>query len=125
MTVRMEKEGARSLPAAAFLILVNLRVYHAKMVKAWLQDHKKQIEAFCLPPHSAELNPDEYLNCDLKQGVHSGPPARSKEQLQKKVHRHMKNEDAAKQARKGSKIFRTPQHPIYRLIVSYYDAGFG
>jgi len=73
-----------------FLILDNLRVHHAKVVKAWLQDHKEQIEVFYLPSYSPELNPDEYLNCDLKQGVHSGPPARSKEQLKKKVRSHMK-----------------------------------
>jgi len=31
------------------------------------------------------LNPDEYLNCDLKAGVHSGAPARSKSQLKSKA----------------------------------------
>ncbi len=72
------------------LILDNLRVHHAKVVKAWLQDRKEQIEVFYLPSYSPELNLDEYLNYDLKQGVHSGPPARSKEQLEKKVRGHMK-----------------------------------
>jgi len=36
------------------------------------------------------LNPDEYLNCDLKAGVHSGKPARDKKQLKKKVLSHMR-----------------------------------
>jgi hypothetical protein len=36
------------------------------------------------------LNPDEYLNCDLKAGVHSGVPARSKEQLKRKTTKHMR-----------------------------------
>ncbi len=73
-----------------FLILDNLRVHHAKVVKEWLQDNIKKIEVFYLPAYSPELNPDEYLNCDLKQGVHSGKPARSKEQLKKKVSSHMR-----------------------------------
>lgn len=84
------KRLIRGSKKKVFLILDNLRVHHAKVVKAWLQDHKKQIEVFYLPSYSPELNPDEYLNCDLKQGIHSGPPARSKERLQKKVRSHMK-----------------------------------
>jgi len=73
-----------------FLILDNLRVHHAKVVKAWLTEHTDEIEVFYLPAYSPELNPDEYLNCDLKHGVHSGKPARSKDQLKKKVTRHMR-----------------------------------
>jgi transposase len=73
-----------------FLILDNLRVHHAKVVKAWLAEHADEIEVFYLPAYSPELNPDEYLNCDLKCGVHSGQPARSKEQLKKKVSGHMR-----------------------------------
>ena len=48
-----------------FLILDNLRVHHSHMVKDWLKDHKTEIEIFFLPSYSPELNPDEYLNCDL------------------------------------------------------------
>ncbi len=73
-----------------YLVLDNLRVHHAKIVKAWLLDHKDDIEVFYLPSYSPELNPDEYLNCDLKAGVHSGKPARTKEQLKKKVISHMR-----------------------------------
>jgi hypothetical protein len=48
------------------------------------------IEVFYLPAYSPELNPDEYLNCDLKTGVHSGLPARDKKQLRKKASKHMR-----------------------------------
>lgn len=37
-----------------------------------------------------ELNPDEYLNCDLKQGVHRSIPARWRDRLQKKVSSYMR-----------------------------------
>ena len=72
-----------------FLILDNLRVHHSKVVKQWLAEHSDKIEVFFLPAYSPELNPDEYLNCDLKAGVHSRPPSRNREGLKKKVISHM------------------------------------
>lgn len=36
-------------PKRVFLILDNLRVYHSKPVKAWLAEHRVQIEVFYLP----------------------------------------------------------------------------
>lgn len=80
----------KSAKRKVFLIVDNLRVHHAKLFKAWLAEHKGEIEVFYLPSYSPELNPDEYLNCDLKAGVHSGKPARTKEQLKKKVTSHMR-----------------------------------
>jgi len=53
------------------LILDNLKVHHAHKVRQWLEGKEEQIEIFFLPSYSPELNPDEYLNNDLKQGVHS------------------------------------------------------
>lgn len=73
-----------------FMILDNLKVHHCKPVKEWLKTHEKMIEVFYLPAYSPELNPDEYLNCDLKAGVHSGIPARDKAQLTSKTRDHMK-----------------------------------
>jgi transposase len=73
-----------------FLILDNLKVHHSYMVKDWLGEHVDQIEVFFLPSYSPELNPDEYLNCDLKVGVHSGVPARTKDQLKSKTMSHLR-----------------------------------
>ena len=73
-----------------FLILDNLRVHHANVFKEWLEGYEDEIDVYYLPAYSPELNPDEYLNCDLKAGVHSGKPARNREQLKKKVRSHMK-----------------------------------
>jgi len=73
-----------------YLILDNLRVHHARVFKEWLSEHDAEIEVFYLPSYSPELNPDEYLNCDLKAGVHSGKPARDKPSLKKKVVSHMR-----------------------------------
>ena len=70
-----------------FLILDNLRVYHARPAEAY---NTARIEVFFLPAYLPELNPDEYLHCDLKAGVHSKPPARDARQLEKKIRSHMK-----------------------------------
>lgn len=80
----------RDAKRKVYLILDNMRVHHSKPVKDWLKNHKKMIEVFYLPAYSPELNPDEYLNCDLKAGVHSGVPARNKDQLKAKVSKHMR-----------------------------------
>jgi len=52
-----------------FLILDNLRVHHSKIVKAWVEEHQKDIALFYLPAYSPDLNPDEYLNNDFKRNV--------------------------------------------------------
>lgn len=83
---RLIKDADRKI----FLILDNLRVHHSYKARDWLQEHTDQIEVFFLPSYSPELNPDEYLNCDLKAGVHSGPPARSQKQLKAKALSHLR-----------------------------------
>ena len=52
-----------------FLILDNHGVNHCRPVKAWLTDHRVDIEVFCLSSYSPELNPGERLNGDLKQVI--------------------------------------------------------
>jgi transposase len=52
-----------------FLILDNMRVHHAKVVKSWLEENKEKIELFYLPSYSPELNPDELLNQDVKSNA--------------------------------------------------------
>lgn len=78
---RLTKDAGRKV----FLILDNLRVHHGKNVKHWLDEHKEQIEVFYLPPYSPELNPDEYLNSNLKTKVHSGIPIRNRKDLERKT----------------------------------------
>jgi transposase len=84
--MRLLKDAQRKV----YLILDNLRVHHAKLVKEWLAQHNKMIQVFYLPAYSPELNPDEYLNCDLKAGVHSGLPAHSKAELKHKASKYLR-----------------------------------
>ena len=90
-----------------FLIVDNLKVHHSYIVKDWLKEHENQIELFFLPSYSPELNPDEYLNCDLKDGVHSGVPARTKKQLKHKAISHMRK--LKKLPGRVKKYFRHPK----------------
>jgi transposase len=89
-----------------FLILDNLRVHHAKDVRKWLGKNQKHIEVFYLPAYSPELNPDEYLNGDLKAGVHSKPPMRNEAELKQAIVSHMR-----KLQRLPSRIKNYFKHP--------------
>jgi transposase len=71
------------------LILENLRVHHSKIVKAWVKENKEHIELYFLPSYSPEKNPDEYLNCDLKQGLSQKPSPRNQDKLRNNVQQHM------------------------------------
>lgn len=73
-----------------FLILDNLKVHHGKLVTAWVKKYETRIELFFLPPYSPDLNPVEHLNADLKQGVGSRAPGRTKKQLRDTAEKHLK-----------------------------------
>lgn len=93
--------------ARIFQILDNLRVHHSKIVEERLKENKNEIEIFFLPAYFPELNPDEYLNCDLKAGVHSGAPARNAKGLKKKVISHMRK--LQKRPARVASYFRHPK----------------
>lgn len=61
-----------------FLIVDNLRVHHSKKVRDWVQDRENRIELFYLPSYSPDLNPDEFLNGDLKGEIGRRSESRSK-----------------------------------------------
>ena len=104
--IKFLKRLIKDADKKVFLILDNLRVHHSKLVKEWLKDHEDKIELFFLPSYSPELNPDEYLNCDLKAGVHSGPPTRKKADLKKKTISHLKM--LQKKPQRVMKYFKHP-----------------
>ena len=56
-------------------------VYLEHRAQQWLEKHSKQIGMFNLPSYSPELNPVEYLNGSVKQGVHDKSPTRNLNQL--------------------------------------------
>lgn len=88
--IRFLKKLIKSSDRKIFLILDNLRVHHAILVREWLEGQKDKIEIFYLPSYSPELNPDEYLNNDIKQGVHSKTLFRDEKSLKKGVLSYMR-----------------------------------
>lgn len=72
-----------------FWIVDRHPVHRSIVVQQWLALHKQQIELFYLPSYSPQLNPAEYLNCDVKQGVHSKPPTRTLTQLKHRLISHL------------------------------------
>jgi len=88
--IRFMSRLVKGADRKVFLILDNLRVHHSKLVKAWLEEHEEEIAVFYLPSYSPELNPDEYLNGDLKHCIRSGLPARTVKALTKKTRSFMR-----------------------------------
>lgn len=43
--------------------------HKTKMLNEWLAENKERIEVFFLPPYSPELNPQEYVNQDVKTNI--------------------------------------------------------
>ena len=66
-----------------FLVVDNLKVHHAKKVMTWVTSHDHEIELFYLPSYAPDRNPDEFLNCDLKQKLRQQPQPGTKDQLVK------------------------------------------
>ena len=88
--IRFMSRLVKGADRKVFLILDNLRVHHSKLVKAWLKEHEEEIVVFYLPSYSPGLNPDEYLNGDLKHCIRSGLPARTEKALTKKTRSFMR-----------------------------------
>jgi hypothetical protein len=64
-------------------------LYVAFLILFGMRQHVEQIEFVFLPSYSPHLNPVEYLNGDVKEGVHSKVPSRSFEQLKECVLSHL------------------------------------
>lgn len=82
-------------------------VHRSNAVHQWLQEHRDKIELHLLPPYSPQLNPAEYLNCDVKQGVHSKPPTRNLAQLKGRLRSHL-----FKLQKLPTRIVKYFQHPF-------------
>ena len=101
--IKFMKQLIKGSGRKIFLILDDLRVHHAKLVKKWLEGHLKEIEIYYLPSYSPELNPDEYLNCDLKAGVHSPPPVKNPSAFDQKG--KITHDEAAKNTGESQQLF--------------------
>lgn len=93
----------RSTTGKVFLIVDRLQVHHSAVVKEWLSKHTGRLEVFELPRRAPELNPDEYLNNDVKREVKSEGLPDSQPALRSRLQHVMK------------KLVNLPKH-----VISYF-----
>ena len=76
------------------------REQNPALVKKWLEENKGRIRLFYLPSYSQELNPDEYLNRDVKASLAEKRRPSSAKALKEEVSSHLSakqsNRDAIK-----------------------------
>lgn len=80
----------RSTPGKVFLIVDRLRAHMTPEVQAWLAAHRDRIEVFYLPRYAPELNPDEYLNHDLKGQVNAAGLPHDQEEVRSRIQGFMR-----------------------------------
>lgn len=76
-------------PTKVFLVVDRLPVHRAGKVRQWVQDNKDRMELFYLPPYSPQMNPDEWLNRDLKTELRTRPAATERDTLKAIAQRFM------------------------------------
>ena len=75
------------------LIVDNLKVHHAKVMSEWLSAKKEKCGFVLeyLPSYSPELNPDEYLNRDVKANLAERALPKNALAIRSAVKRHLKS----------------------------------
>jgi len=89
-----------------YMIVDNLRVHHAKLVTAWVEEHKDKIALFYLPPYSPEFNPDEYLNQDYKRNANKNNIPFTQVQLRNNTEKYMT--ELSQNEEKVANLFKHP-----------------
>lgn len=90
MFIRFLSQLIKGATKKIYIIVDNLRVHHSKIVKSWIEGNSDRLAIYYLPSYSPEMNPDEYLNCDLKYGLSEKPSPRTEKELKSNVRSHMK-----------------------------------
>jgi transposase len=88
----------RGTTGKVFLIVDRLRAHMTPAVQEWAAAHRERIEVFYLPRYSPELNPDEYLNNDLKGEVNKAGLPHDTEEVRSRIQQFMR------------RLLRLPRH---------------
>ena len=84
-----------------YFVTDNHSAHKTKLLNEWLEKNKKKIEVFFLPPYSPELNPQEYVNQDVKTNVIGKKRPINKNQMKNNVEDFMnKRKNNKKQVKK-------------------------
>ena len=74
-----------------FLIVDNLSVHKSAKVSKWIEKNRTRIRLFFLPKYSPDLNPDEYLNNDVKSNAVGRRRARNRQELKANVSSYLRS----------------------------------
>lgn len=96
-----------------FVIVDGHPVHQAAAVERWAARHRRQIRLFFLPGYSPELNPDEYLNHDVKTNAVGRTRPRYLGELMANVRRFMWSTQ-----RRPEKVRRYFRHPHVRYAAT-------
>jgi transposase len=80
----------RSTTGKIFLMVDRLQAHQTPAVKAWVAARHDRLELLLVPRRAPELNPDEYLNNDLKGSVNAAGLPNSKEDLRAQIQQFMR-----------------------------------
>jgi transposase len=80
----------RQAESKVFLIVDGHPVHRSGKVKKWLKNHEQELHLFRLPAYSPELNPDEYLNQDVKSNAVGRLRTRDKHHLMSNLRNFLK-----------------------------------
>ena len=94
----------QSTTGKVFLIVDRLRAHQTPEVAQWVAAHRDRIEVFYLPRYAPELNPDEYLNNDLKGVVNAAGLPHNTKEVRSRIQRFMR------------KLLQLPEH-----VRSYFE----
>lgn len=84
------KRLAKQAPRKPFVITDGHPVHKAAAVKRWLEANTDRIRQFLLPAYSPQLNPDEYLNQDVKSNAVGRRRARHADELVENVRGYLR-----------------------------------
>jgi transposase len=79
-----------STTGKVFLIVDRLRAHMTPAVQEWVAARRGRIEVFYLPRYAPELNPDEYLNNDLKGRVNEAGLPHDKGEVRSRIQGFMR-----------------------------------
>jgi len=104
MFIRFLRRLVKDASKKVHLILDNLPTYHSKVVKEWAENRKDKIELHYLPSYSPDLNPEEYLHCDLKAELAKSGSRKNKTQFQEQDKSKMRSLSKQQNTSKATSI---------------------
>lgn len=118
--IRFLKQLIKYRKKKIVVILDNLKVHHANLVKEWLVGKESKIELVFLPSYSPEINPIEYKNGALKKRMFRSKFVHTKEELSTAVSSEMND---IKKDKKLVKSFFNHKDVTYTKCNPFNDKG--